>query len=123
QLDAGTLVESVNSPDRFGVQPGASVLQVVACDSRDRRVLQPHRSDGFGDPARLVRVELGGLAGVDLAEVAAARALRAADEESGFTVFPAFEDIGAAGFFAYRMQPGRADEVLHVLIVRTDLRL
>src|SRR5690625_5543789 len=43
---------------------------------------------GFG------AVEGGRLAGVDLTEVTPAGALRPADEERGFPVFPAFENVG-----------------------------
>ena len=65
---------------------------------------------GLGDAARLVAVQLGGLAGVDLAEVAAPRALLAADEEGGLAVFPALVDVGAAGLLAHRVQATGAHE-------------
>ena len=72
----------------------------------------------LGDAARLVAVELGGLAGVDLAEVAAARALVAADEEGGLAVFPALVDVGAAGLLADRVQALAAHERLELGVLR-----
>src|SRR5690606_21580909 len=95
QLDAAAGVGGVDLPDGLGVQPGAAVVEVVAGDAGDRGVLQAHLRDGLGDAAGLVPVEFGGPAGVDLAEVAAARALVAADEERGLPVLPAFVDVGA----------------------------
>ena len=89
---------------RLGVQPGAAVGQVVAGHAGDRRVAQAHRLHALGDPSRLVAVQLGGLAGVDLAEVAATGALLAADQEGGLAVFPALVDVGAAGLLADRVQ-------------------
>ena len=90
--------------DGLGVQPGALVGQVVAGDAGDGGVPQPHRAHRLGDAARLVAVEGRGLAGVDLAEVAAAGALLAADEERGLAVLPALVDVGAAGLLAHRVQ-------------------
>jgi hypothetical protein len=104
QLDAGARVDGVDLPDRLGVQPRAAVGQVVAGDARDGRVAL-HPLHAVGDAARLVRVVGGRLAGVDLAEVAAARALRAADEERRLAVLPALVDVGAAGLLAHGVQP------------------
>src|SRR5699024_5212026 len=50
-------------------------------------------------------VEVRGLTGVDLAEVAAAGALGAADQERGLPVLPALEDVRAAGLLADGVQP------------------
>ena len=104
QLDAGAGVDRVDLADGLGVEPGAAVGQVVAGHAGDGRVLQAHRLHGRGDAAGLVGVEVGRLARVDLAEVAAPRALVAADEERGLAVLPALEDVGAAGFLAHRVQ-------------------
>src|SRR4051794_40823030 len=41
---------------------------------------------------------------MDLAEVATPGALIATDEEGGLTIFPAFEDVRAAGLLADRVQ-------------------
>ena len=109
-------------PDRLGVQPGAAVGQVVAGDAGDRRVAQAHRLHRLGHPARLVPVELGRLAGVDLAEVAAPGALVAADEEGRLAVLPALVDVGAAGLLADRVQPLPLDQRLQLGVLRAHLR-
>src|SRR6185312_5450809 len=57
-----------------------------------------------GHPTRLVAVQRRRLAGVDLAEVAPAGALLAADEEGRLAVLPALEDVGAASLLAHRVQ-------------------
>nr|WP_069113594.1 hypothetical protein [Jiangella alba] len=93
--------------DGLGVQPGAFVGEVVAGDAGDGGVAQPHGLDRLGDAAGLVAVEVVGLAGVDEAEVAAAGAVVAADEERGLAVFPALEDVGTAGLLADRGRPSR----------------
>src|SRR6185369_5879673 len=93
QLDAAAGEQGVDLAHRLGVEPGAAVGQVVAGDTGDRRVPQAHGDDRLGDPARFVGVELGRLAGVDLAEVTPPGALIAADEEGGLPVLPAFIDV------------------------------
>ena len=103
-LDAGVRVLGVDAPHGLGVQPRAAVGQVVAGDAGHGGVAQPHPHDALGDAARLVGVVVGGLAGVDLAEVAAPRALRAADEEGRLAVLPALVDVGAAGLLADGVQ-------------------
>src|SRR5690606_13041425 len=70
--------------------------------------------DGLGHPARLVGVEGGRLARVDLAEVAAPGALVAADEERGLAVLPALEDVGAARLLADRVQAAAVHELLEL---------
>jgi hypothetical protein len=49
---------------------GAAVGQVVAGDRGHHDVLQAELLDRLGDAARLVLVEPGGLAGLDVAEAA-----------------------------------------------------
>ena len=110
QLDAGARVELVDHPHRLGVQPRALVGQVVAGDAGHRRVAQVHLHDRLGDTAGLVGVVVGGLARVDLAEVAAARALAAADEERRLAVLPALVDVRAAGLLAHGVQLLVGDE-------------
>ena len=103
-LDAGSRIRGVDRAHGLGVQPRALVGQIVAGDAGDGRVAQPHPGDGFGDAARLVGVVVGRLAGVDLAEVAAPRALAAADQEGGLAVLPALVDVGAARLLADRVE-------------------
>src|SRR5262249_35160980 len=74
-------------------------------------------------PARLVGVELGGPAGVDLAEVAPPGALVTADEEGRLPVLPAFVDVGAAGLLADRVQALALDQLGELLVLRAPLEL
>src|SRR4029453_10014262 len=110
QFDAAAGQLGVDLADRLGVQPRPAVGQVVAGDAGDGRVLQAHGGGALGHPAGLVGVVVGGLAGVDLAEVAAPGALVAADEERGLAVFPALVDVGAAGRFGDGVQALAADQ-------------
>ena len=121
QLDPAAGELGVDLADRLRVQPRPAVGQVVAGDAGDGGVLQAHRRDALGHPAGLVGVEVSGLAGVDLAEVAAPGALVAADEEGGFAVFPALVDVGAAGRFADGVQALAADERLQLGVLRPGL--
>src|SRR6185312_13864238 len=104
QLHAGAGDGRVDLAHGLGVEPRAAVGQVVAGDAGDGGVAQAHRGHRLGHPARLVPVEVGRLAGVDLAEVAAPGALLAADQEGRLAVFPALEDVGAAGLLADGVQ-------------------
>src|SRR5690606_13869177 len=104
QLDAAPGHHLVDLPGGLRVQPRPAVRQVVAGDAGDGRVAQAHAAHRLGHPARLVDVVLGGLAGVDLAEVAPARALVAADEEGRLPVLPALGDVGTAGLLADGVQ-------------------
>ena len=75
QLDPGVRVLGVDLADGLGVQPSSRVGKVITSDAGDSRIAQSHPGDALGDPTRLVGVVVGGLAGVDLAEIAAASAL------------------------------------------------
>ncbi len=105
QLDPAAGHGGVDLPGGLRVQPGPAVGLVVAGDPGDGRVAQPHGGDGLGDAARLVAVKRQRLAGVDLAEVAPPGALVPADQEGRLAVFPALEDVRAAGLLADRVQP------------------
>src|SRR5690606_18632501 len=122
QLHPGVRVERLDRADGLGVQPGAAVGEIVAGHPGDRRIAQPHRVHALGDPARLVGVELGRFAGVDLAEVTPAGALLAADQEGRLAVLPAFEDVGAARLLAHRVQTLAPDQRLEVAVLRTHRR-
>jgi hypothetical protein len=106
----------------LGVQPGAAVFEVVAGDARDGRVVEIHGDHGLAHAARLVAVQGLRLARVDLAEVAAPRALVAADEEGRLAVLPALVDVGAAGFLADGVQALALHEVLHLRVLGTHFR-
>src|SRR5690606_25142780 len=117
QLDARVRVQLVALPHRLGVQPCARVVEVVARDARDGRVAQAHAAHRLGDAPRLVGVVGGGLARVDLAEVAAPRALRAADEERRLAVLPALEDVGTARLLAHGVQLLALHEAVQLAIL------
>src|SRR6202000_374818 len=119
QFDAGRRVEIFDSAHGLGVQPGAAVGQVVAGYAGDGGIPQAHRSHALRDPPGLVAVQFSGFSGVDLAEVAAPAALRAADQEGGFAVFPALEDIRAAGLFADRVQALASDQAFELGVLRS----
>src|SRR5262249_987113 len=104
QLDAGGRVQPLDRAHRLGVEPGAAVGKIVAGDSGDRGITQAHRLHALRDPARLVAVQRGGFAGVDLTEIATPSAVFATDEEGGLAVFPAFVDVRTPSFFAHRVQ-------------------
>ena len=121
-LDAGAGVEAVDGSHGLGVEPGALVGEVVACDAGYRRVPQTHRLHTLGNAAGFVAVEFCRLTGVDLAEVAASGALFATDQEGGLTVFPALVDVGASRFFADRVQPFAFHESLELRILGAHRR-
>src|SRR5699024_8297819 len=80
---------------------------------------KPHLAHRLRHAAWLVPVQRAGLPGADLTEVAAPRALLAADEERGFAVLPALVDVGTAGLLAHGVQSTGADETLELLVFRT----
>ena len=121
-LHAGARRLAVDLADRLRVEPRALVGQVVAGDARDGGVAQLHPHHRLGDAARLVDVVVGGLAGVDLAEVAAAGALRAADEEGRLAVLPALVDVRAAGLLAHGVQLLALHEALQLPVLGAHLR-
>ena len=123
ELDAGARVEFVDLADGFGVEPDALVGEVVAGHAGDGGVAELHRLDRPGHLGGFEHVHGGGLAGVDLAEVAAPGAFGAADQEGGFLVFPAFKDVGAAGLFTHGVEALLLDEVLELHELGTHLDL
>ncbi len=90
---------------------GALVGQVVAVDGGDDRVAQAHARDRARDAGGLERVVPGGLAGLDVAEAAAARAGVAEDHERGGAALPALADVRAGGLLADGVQVLRADQL------------
>src|SRR5690606_14962634 len=94
---------------------GPAITQVVAVDAGHHHVAQAHVGDGFGQPARLVRVRRLGPAVGDVAEAAAAGADLAEDHERGGAVAEALVDVRAAGVFAHRDQAVLAQLGLELL--------
>ena len=72
---------------------------------------QAHARDRARDARRLERVVPGRLAGLDVAEAAAARAGVAEDHERGGAALPALADVRAGGLLADGVQVLRADQL------------
>src|SRR5690606_3298359 len=64
-------------------------------------------------------VVVGWFARVDLAEVAASRALRASDEEGRLAVLPALEDVRAGCLLTHRMESFAGDKFLQLPVLRS----
>ena len=96
---------------------GAVVGQVVAVDRGDDGVTEAHRFHLVGDPQRLQRVVPGRLAGLHVAEAAAAGADVAEDHEGGGPALPALADVRAVGLLADRVQVVGADLLLEAPVV------
>ena len=82
----------------------ALVGEVVAVDARDDRVAQAHPRDLARDARGLERVVPRRLAGLDVAEAAAARARVAEDHERRGAALPALADVRARGLLADRVE-------------------
>src|SRR5262249_20261302 len=116
--DAAAGDDLVDLHARLRVQPRPPVGQIIAGDAGDGRVPQAHPGHRLGDAPWLVGVERLGLAGGDLAEIAPAGALVAADQERGLAVLPALEDVGTAGLLADRVQALAPDQLLQLGVLR-----
>ena len=121
ELHASARVELVDETAGFGVEPRCAVGQIISGHARDRHVAQVKVSHGFSDATRLVLVVLSGTARRDIAEVAAARAQRTAEQEGRLAVLPALVDVGAAGLGAHRVQALGMRKRAHVLVVLAGL--
>src|SRR6266566_2622835 len=116
-LDRGGRAAPPDGANGPGKDARPAVLQVVAVDRCDDRVLEPQLSDGFRHPRRLAQVELRGPARRHRAKPARARADVAEDHEGSGTAIPAVEDVGTAGFLADRVQPPALNDLLELLEV------
>ena len=94
----------------------AVVGQVVAIDAGDDRMAEPHLRHRAGDAQRLERVVEGRLAGLDVAEAAAARAGVAEDHERRRAALPAVADVRAGGLLADRVQALVADHPVELAV-------
>jgi hypothetical protein len=96
----------------------ALVGHVVAVDRRDHRVPEAHARDLAGDAGGFQRVVPGRLAGLDVAEAAAARARVAEDHEGGGAALPAVADVRAGRLLAHRVQVVVGDLRLELAVLR-----
>ena len=97
---------------------GAVVGQVVAVDARDDRVAQAHLRDRARDARGLERVVPRRLAGLHVAEAAAARAGVAEDHERRGAALPALADVRAGGLLADGVQVLLLDHRRQVAVLR-----
>src|SRR3546814_6169657 len=108
-------------PHGLGIEPRSTVGKVVASDAGDGGIFELHLLDALGHTSRLVAVQRRRLPGVDLAEVTATGALLAADQEGCLAVFPALDDVRAAGLLAVRVQALALHELNQLVLLRTPL--
>src|SRR3954447_18177549 len=102
---------------------GAVVGEVVAVDARDDGVAQPHLRHRPRHAGRLERVVPRRLAGLDVAEAAAARARVAEDHERGGAAVPAVADVRTRRLLADGVQVLVADEAVELAVARAARRL
>ena len=133
-----TLASGISSPRKSGVrtstlQFGACRLiwrmtptnalrsvvgEVVAVDARDHRVPEAHPGHRPRDAGGLERVVPRRLAGLDVAEAAAAGAGVAEDHERGGAALPALADVRAGGLLADRVKVLGLDQALQPAVPR-----
>src|ERR671910_110711 len=104
-LDLAAGRHATDRADHADERARAEVGQVVAVHARDHGVAEPHLLDRLRHAERLERVVVGGLARLDVAEAAAARAGVAEDHERGGAALPALADVRARRLLADRVKP------------------
>ena len=121
-LDLAVRQLRLERADRRRVVAGAAVGDVVAVDRRHDDVLELHLRRGLREAQRLERIGRRlGLAGVDVAVAARARARLAEDLERRRAASPALGDVRAARLLADRVEREPVHELLDVE-VRAVLR-
>jgi hypothetical protein len=113
-LDLARRRLAADLPDGRGPDARALVGQVVAVDARHDGVAQPHLRDRAGDAGGLERVVPRRLAGLHVAEAAAARARVAEDHERRRAALPAVADVRAGGLLADRVEVLLLDAALQL---------
>ena len=104
--------------DHAHERAGPVVGEIVAVDGGDHRVLQAHPLDLVCDAQRLERVVPGRLAGLDVAEAAAAGADVAEDHEGRRAALPALADVRAVRLLADGVQVVGLDRLLQAAVGR-----
>ena len=103
-LDRAAGVQLADAADDHGKDRRAAVAAFVAVDGGDHGVLQVHRLDRLRHALRFQPVHRAGLAVLDVAEDARARAHVAQHQEGGGAAAPAFAHVRAHGLLAHRVQ-------------------
>ena len=97
---------------------GAAVGQIVAIDGRNHEILPAEVAHGFGDADRLEPIDLAArVAGLHVAEAAAARAGIAQDHDRRGAGAPALGHVRTGRFFADRVERNAVDLGLHAFVV------
>ena len=92
----------------------AAVLELIAVDRGDDRVVKTHALDGLGHPNRLAKVEHAWPPGLDGAKAASAGAGVSQDHEGCRTRLPALPDVGTARLLAHGMEVEAAHDALQL---------
>src|SRR6185437_5927345 len=121
-LDLAGRREPPDRADHTHERAGPEVGQVVAVHARDHRVPQPHLLHRLRHPQRLEWIVERRLAGLHVAEAAAACAGVAEDHERGRAALPALADVGAGRLAADRVQPLVLDQVVQLAVARATGR-
>ena len=109
--------------DRGREMSRAAIGEVVAIDGRDDDVREPHRRGRLGEAKRLERVGRRlGLARVDVAVPARARAGVAEDLEGRRAASPALADVRAARLLADRDEARAVEELADVAVLAVRAR-
>ena len=103
-LNRRTRGRRANGADGGREMRSTAISQIIAIHAGDHHMAQPKRSNCFCDPARFIRIQRLWNTGRDIAEGTGAGAGLAHDHHGGVALRPAFADIRAGCFFAYRDQ-------------------
>jgi hypothetical protein len=103
-LDAAPRDALAREPDRLGEDERPAVVEVVAVDGGDDRVLQPHPIDRFRDAAWFIDVERRRPPVRDGAVRTGARADVTQDHEGRCAVMPALADVRAMRVLAHGVE-------------------
>src|SRR5207244_10276200 len=114
--------EPPDRADHADERARAEVGEVVAVDAGDHGVAQAHPLDGLRYAQRLERVDGLRLAGLDVAEAAAARAGVAEDHERRGAAVPTLADVRAGGLLADGVELVALDHALQLEVARSARR-
>ncbi len=117
-FDRGLGRRLMQSGDHRREVPCSTIAKIVPVDRGHHDMAEAEPTHGFGDVARLVRIEGTRLAGGDVAEGTGARAGVAHDHEGGVLVLPALADIRASRLLAYGGEAILAHQPLGLGILR-----